>query len=192
VPPQQRAKPFTSAELTAILQGFRANRYYSYYADFVEFLFSTGCRTGEAIGLRWAHLSEDCSKVWIGESVTGGIRKATKTNRAREFRLNQRLSQMLRVRRLASHSSDGPVFPALKGGTIDARNFRNRAWVTVLEESGVPYRKPYNTRHTFISHALAQGLNPITIAQMTGHDPEILFRHYAADIQGGLQLPDIL
>ena len=192
VPPQQRAKPFTSAELTAILKGFRANRYYGYYADFVEFLFSTGCRTGEAIGLRWAHLSEDCSKVWIGESVSRGIRKATKTNRAREFRLNQRLSQMLRARRLASHQSDGPVFPALKGGTIDARNFRNRAWVTVLEAAEVPYRKPYNTRHTFISHALAQGINPITIAQMTGHDPEILFRHYAADIQGGLQLPDII
>jgi integrase len=55
----------------------------------------------------------------------------------------------------------------------------------------VSYRKPYNTRHTFISHALASGMNPMTIAQMAGHDPEVLFANYAADIQGGLQLPDI-
>jgi integrase len=192
VPPQQRAKPFTTAEMIAILTGFRANRYYSYYTDFVEFLFSTGCCTGEAIGLCWAHLPEDCTKVWIGESVSGGIRKATKTNQAREFRLNQRLSRLLLARRPADYQPKGLVFPALKGGVIDARNFRNRAWVTVLAAAGVSYRKPYNTRHTFISHALAQGLNPITIAQMTGHDPEILFKHYAADIQGGLQLPDII
>jgi len=32
----------------------------------------------------------------------------------------------------------------------------------------------------------------MTIAQMAGHDPEVLFSNYAADIQGGLQLPDIL
>ena len=84
------------------------------------------------------------------------------------------------------------MFPSPKGEAIDDHNFRNRAWKTVLKDAGVSYRKPYNTRHTFISHALAGGLNPMTIAQMAGHDPEVLFSNYAADIQGGLQLPDIL
>ena len=192
VPPKQSARPFTKLEITAILTGFRQDQHYRHYGDFVEFLLSTGCRTGEAIGLRWVHLSEDCGKVWIGESISRGVRKATKTNRSREFRLTTRLSAMLHSRCPQDFKPDDLVFPSPKGGAIDDHNFRNRAWKTVLKDAGVSYRKPYNTRHTFISHALTCGVNPMTIAQMAGHDPEVLFSTYAADIQGGLQLPDIL
>jgi integrase len=191
VPPQQRPRPFTAEEMGAIVEGFRQNRYYSYYTDFVTFLFSTGCRTGEAIGLQWRHLPDDCRKVWIGESVTRGRRKSTKTNKSREFKLPSYLVTLLLARRPANYQPNDLVFPAMKGGPIDAHNFRNRAWAKILEGAGVNYRKPYNTRHTFISHALAQGANPVAISQMTGHDVETLFKHYAADIQGGLQCPDI-
>ena len=192
VPPKQKAKPFTKIEMTTIVMAFKESKHYGHYGDFVEFMFSTGCRTGEAIGLRWEHLSGDCTKVWIGESISRGVRKSTKTNRSREFRLTPRLSVMLRSRYPKDTQSDDLVFPSPKGGAIDDHNFRNRAWKTVLKDCGVTYRKPYNTRHTFISHALWGGMNPMTIAQMTGHDPEVLFKHYAADIQGGLELPDIL
>lgn len=192
VPPKQRPRPFTKAEITAILAGFRDSRHYRHYTDFVTFLFSSGCRTGEAIGLRWSHLSEDCGKVWIGESISRGVRKSTKTNRDREFRLTDSLRAMLLKRRPDAYRPDDLVFPGLRGGPIDDHNFRNRAWVSVLEKGAVTYRKPYNTRHTFISHALAQGINPMAIAQTTGHDPDVMFKHYAADIQGGLQLPEIL
>jgi integrase len=192
VAPKQRARPFTLLEINAILEGFRASQDYSHYGDFVEFAFSTGCRTGEAIGLRWAHLSDDCGKVWIGESVSRGVRKSTKTNRSREFGLTPRLAAMLRSRRPEDYGPDDLVFPAPRGGAMDDHNFRNRAWVTVLEAAGVNYRSPYKTRHSFISHALAKKANPMAIAQMTGHDPEVLFAHYAADIQGGLQAPDLL
>jgi integrase len=62
------------------------------------------------------------------------------------------------------------VFQSARGGAIDDHNFRNRAWTTILEGLGVDYRKPYNTRHTFISHALDMGMNPVEVAQLTGHD----------------------
>jgi integrase len=191
VPPRQRPRPFTHAEITTIIGGFQSSIYYSYYADFVTFLFGTGCRLGEAVALQWGHLSEDCTKVWIGESVTRGKRKATKTNKDREFKLPSYLVTLLLARRPQIYQPKDLVFPALKGGTIDGNNFRYRAWGAVLKASAVDYRKPYNTRHTFISHALAKGTNPATISQMTGHDLETLFKHYAADIQGGLQCPDI-
>ncbi|WP_319633253.1 site-specific integrase [Romeriopsis navalis] len=191
VPPKQRPQPFTSQEIDAIIQGFSKSRYYCYYTDFVRFLFGSGCRIGEAIGLCWGHLSDNCTKVWIGESVSRGKRKSTKTNRSREFRLSQSLTELLLNRRPVDYRADDLVFPAVKGGVIDDHNFRNRAWRLVLQDAKVIYRKPYNTRHTFISHALDKGISPMAIAQMTGHDPEILFKHYAADIQGGLQLPEI-
>lgn len=192
VPPQQKSKPFTLAEIEQILAGFAGDRCYRHYLDFVEFLLGTGCRTGEAIGLCWKHLSDDCSAVWIGESLTRGKRKATKTNRARMFGLSPRLQKLLIARKPEGCKPDDLVFPAPKGGAIDDHNFRNRAWVKVLSAAGVPYRKPYTTRGTFESHAIVtHKLNPLNVAEMTGHDPKILFKHYAGSIDGGLQAPDI-
>jgi integrase len=190
VPPKQRKRPFTKAEITAILDGFRGSHYYAHYTDLVVFFLSTGCRTGEAIGLRWSHLSEDCSKVWIGESITRGVRKATKTNKAREFQLIPQLQAMLIKRRPDSYRPDDLVFPGARGGALNDRTFR-KAWVKVLAAAGVAYRKPYSTRSTMISHALAQRANPLAIAEMAGHDPEVMYKHYAAEINGGLQCPDI-
>lgn len=193
VPPVQKPKPFTQDEMQTILAAFRHSKHYAHYADFVEFLFGSGCRIGEAIGLQWRHVSDDCSTVWIGEAVTRGkIRKSTKTNRARQFKLSTRLQQILSKRRPNPVQLDTPVFPAPKGGLMDDHLFCTRAWKKTVTTAGVAYRHPYSTRHTFISHALAKGVKPVTVAEMTGHDPQVLFKHYAAVIENGLQLPDIL
>ena len=190
VEPKQMPKPFTREEMTAIVEGFKKSRYYSYYTDYVEFLFGTGCRTAEAIGLRWKHLTDDCSSIWIGESLTRGVRKATKTNRARTISLSEKLKQMLLRRRPEKPEPDGLVFRSAKGGAIDDHNFRNRAWTSVLAESGVDYRKPYNTRHTFISHALDMGMNPVEVAQLTGHDVQTLYENYAGNVNSRPRLPE--
>lgn len=39
VPPKQKPKPFTIEEIQNIIQTFRSSPYYSYYTDYVEFLF---------------------------------------------------------------------------------------------------------------------------------------------------------
>jgi integrase len=191
VPPQQRPKPFSRREVKAIIQGFRDDRHYCYYADFVEFLFGTGCRTGEAIGLQWKHVADDCSSCWIGEIVSRGQRKAVKSYRPRTIPLTPYLQQMLLSRRPKPIDPNALVFPGPKGAAIVDSNFRKRAWVKVLESAGVPYRKPYISRSTLISHALDQGLNPVNLAELTGHDVDTLYKNYAGVIDRSM-LPDIL
>lgn len=191
VPPKQMPKPFTRDEITAIVQAFRTDKYYHYYGDYVEFLFSTGCRTAEAIGLRWKHLNDDCSCVWFGESLTRGVRKSTKTNRARTVTLTPKLQQMLLARRLANPDPEELVFTASEGGSIDDNNFRNRAWEPILNHLNIKYRKPYITRHTFISHALDRGMNPVDVAAMTGHDVQTLYENYAGSVSSRLRLPEL-
>jgi integrase len=191
VPPKQKPIPFTQEEIQAILRGFREDSEHEHYGDFVEFLFATGCRTGEAIGLRWAHLTDQCSKVWIGESVVRGVRKATKTNKDRTFKLSSRVTDLLLARRPKDYKPDDLVFPTIEGVPINTCNFRNREWKPVLESVGVIYRKPYSTRHTFISHALDKGNNPVRVAYITGHDIETMYKNYTAYI-GMADLPDIL
>jgi integrase len=62
VPKTKEPNPFTPEEISRIVMGLRTDRYYAYYADYVEFMLGTGCRPGEAIGLQWCHLSDDCPK----------------------------------------------------------------------------------------------------------------------------------
>ena len=69
---QLEPKPnaFTEQEREQTIQAFKDHRgnwngrgytgiCYSHYAPFVEFLFLTGCRPSEAIGLRWRNVAED-------------------------------------------------------------------------------------------------------------------------------------
>lgn len=190
--PKQMPKPFSREEIGAIIQAFRSDRYYHPYTDFVEFLFGIGCRTGEAIGLQWQHISDDCSTVWIGESLSRGVRKSTKTNRARTITLTPRLQAMLLSRRPSGYKPKDLVFPSLTGKPIDDNNFRNRAWKTILTMLEIDYRKPYTTRHTLISHALDLGMNPVMIAQLTGHDVETLYKNYAGNVNSRPRLPELL
>ncbi|MGB3788401.1 MAG: tyrosine-type recombinase/integrase [Phormidesmis sp.] len=181
--PKQKVKPFTAEEVQRILDGFRCDRHYQHYADFVTFLFSTGCRFGEAAALKWKHLANDCSTVWIGESVSRGVRKTTKTGKDRTVIVPEKAVKMLIARKTDACRPDDLVFPAPKGEEINDRGFRRRAWKKVLAKLEIEYRKPYATRHTAISHALAEGANPLAVAEQTGHDPQILFKHYASVIE---------
>jgi integrase len=191
VPPQQKPRPFSGSEVQAIVEGFRDSPHYSHYTDFIVFLFGTGLRFGEAAGLRWGAVAEDCSSIWVGEIVTRGVRRPTKTNRDRTVPLTKGLGSLLLSRRPSHYAPDNLVFPSPEGGAIDSHNFRNRAWVRVLGELGIPYRKPYTTRATFISLALAKGTNPVTLSAITGHDVQTMFKHYAG-VVSEVTLPDVL
>lgn len=193
VPPKQRLNPFTKEETQKILKGFSTDPWYTYYTDFVEFLMSTGCRIGEAVGLRWKHLSADCSEVWIGESFGRGKRKPTKTNKARWFDLSPRLKDMFLARKkTGSYRPDDLIFPARRGGAIDDKTFNKYAWKTILNQVGVPYRMPRSLRHSFVSNAAHQGLTPSEISDITGHSEETIFRHYLGSVRGRAKLPDLL
>jgi integrase len=190
VPPKQKLKPFTKQELEAIIQAFSSDCYYSFYTDFVKFLLWTGCRTGEAIGLRWKHLSDDCSSIWIGEIITRGVDRPAKGNKSRSFVLSSRVQDLLLARRSEKRKLEDLVFHSPKGKPIDDHNFSQRIWRKILKKSGIPYRKLYITRHTFASHAITK-MNPTLVSEITGHDTRVLFKDYAGLISTSPTLPDI-
>lgn len=187
--PRPRPRPFTQQEYSQIIDGF--TQMHPHYLDFVRFVMGIGCRLGEAAGLRWGHLSDDCSKIWIGESWGRGERKTTKTNRDRAFELSPALTDMLKARRPAGTGADDLVFSATEGGPIDDHNFRRRYWSPVLEAVGVPYRKPYSMRHSFISQAFDQGWSVSEIASITGNSEETILRSYTGGVRGRAKLRSV-
>lgn len=191
IPPKQMPKPFTLEEIKSIIEAFKVDRYYSHYANFVEFRFGSGCRTGEIIGLCWKHISEDCSTIWIGESLVKGKRKATKTNRARYITLTPDLQKMLQELKQTFPAPEELVFKGPNGAPINGHNFAKRGWKKILAKLGIDYRRPYYTRHTLISHALDKGMNPVEVAQLTGHDVETLYKNYAGSVKSRPRLPEL-
>jgi len=119
---------FTAAERDTIIQAFADKR--PHYLFFVQFLFLTGCRTGEAIGLRWQHVSLDCTQITFCESYDSqlDIRKTTKTGKPRKFPCNQKLSSLLLSIRPANTSPDSLVFTSPNGKPIDNGKFTNQVW----------------------------------------------------------------
>jgi integrase len=185
VSPIQKVQPFTLDEVQRIIQAFRVSSYYKGYTDFVVFLFGTGVRPGEATALQWKHFSNDFLLVWVGEALSNGKRKATKTNKARQFTLSPAIAQMLRDRHaLMRPKAEDLVFAAPLGKPINIANFGRRAWTKVLEQCGIDRRKFYATRHTAGSHAAEQpGANHLAIAQALGHSPQIFYKNYASVIE---------
>jgi integrase len=173
-------EPLTKAEVSKVLGGFKAQE--SHYHEFAAFLFNTACRIGEGAALRWSSVNP--GSVWIGASITGEFSRAsTKTGSARTVLLSPAVASMLAERRSrVNPKPDDFVFPNEEGKAIDHNVYRYK-WKKVLKSAGVPYRKPYISRHTAISHALENGAAPIDIAAQSGHSLDVLLKVYAHVIE---------
>ncbi|AKG21291.1 site-specific integrase [Calothrix sp. 336/3] len=186
--------PFSLEERDRIIEGFKSDRHYKHYAPLIEFLFMTGCRPSEGVALQWKHIVDDFGTIRfeqaVVESETGLVcKKGLKTQKKRSFPVNPKLAGLLRSIKPEDGTGETKVFPAPKGGWIDAHNLTNRAWHKVLERIGVEYRKLYQTRHTFITAALEtpimmsdgkmRFLEAKDIAKLVGTSAKMIYEHYA-------------
>lgn len=176
VPPKLSPRPFTDEEVQKILKGFVELS--PHYLPYVQFCLSTGARLQEVNCLTWSQISDNCEIIEILDFKRG---------KKRSFKLPE-----LAIAALKSAPKIGEyVFTSAEGYKIDAGNFRNRHWRKVLEAQKIDYRRPYLCRSTAISHALASGASPMSIAAVTGHDVETLYRDYAGFIESSPTMPDL-
>ena len=92
---KQDVNPFSKEERDLIIQTFEGDRHYCYYTNYVRFLFFTGCRPSEAIGLKWKHITNNV--VQFRETVVVSedglvLKEGLKTQRKRDFPITSNLS----------------------------------------------------------------------------------------------------
>ncbi|WP_009632344.1 site-specific integrase [Synechocystis sp. PCC 7509] len=179
--------PFSKEERDAIVAAFKANSYYNHYANYVLFLFLTGARPSEVIALQWKHISNKsiCFEQAVVRSPKGlMLKQGLKTQSKRVFPVNAQLLELLNSMRLGLDiNPDDLVFPAPTGSWIDIHNFRNRAWKTIMSSLNIEYRKPYQTRHTFVTMALETDVSIPQIARWVGNSPQVIMESYAGTIR---------
>lgn len=184
---------FSVEERDAIIAAFeqdnRPGMNYRHYAPFVKFLFWTGCRPCEGIGLRWGSVLPDCSKIYFHESiveVSGALtyRSTTKTGVKRWFNCQgTRLQALLQSIRPENPDPDALVFPSPKGVAIRESNFKDRAWSKILASLGLNVKNgikmtPYNARDTFITLQATQGHSSTKIARWVGNSSKVIEEKY--------------
>ncbi|MDB9509758.1 tyrosine-type recombinase/integrase [Kamptonema animale CS-326] len=173
---QNKIDPFTKHERDIIITAFERDR--PHYAPFVKFLFWTGCRPSEAIGLQWKHIAPDLSRITFVEAVVEKNRKDTKTHTIRKFPVNPQLKSLLQSIK-KSPNLETLVFTSVEGCMVDGHNFLEREWTTILNENVIAYRVVYNCRHTFITLCLEAGVPVTQVAKWVGNSPQTIWKHYA-------------
>ncbi|MGG6265030.1 Arm DNA-binding domain-containing protein [Leptolyngbya sp. AN03gr2] len=194
---------FSKEEMETVIAAFENHRHFKHYAPFVKFLFWTGARTSEAVGLQWKHITPDFQHIIFSEAVVNvsskGIRKCTKTKRARKFPLFSlpKLIELLQSIKPADCDPESPVFTSVTGKLINSHSFNANVWkgcknhgkrfdgiVTKLAKEGKidHYRPQYQTRHTFITLQIEAGKSPTTIARWVGNRANVIEKHYMGDL----------
>lgn len=170
--------PFGLDQINAMIADIRSD-----FRDYLIVRVFTGVRTAEIHGLRWKCVDFDRREILIRETFSQGRFEYTKNDHSqREIAMSKPVYEALKRQYEITGASgrEGLVFCTKQGTPIDAKNFANRVWSPMLKDLDIPYRRPYNTRHTCATLWLASGEAPEWVARQLGHaNTQMLFRVYS-------------
>lgn len=190
-------KLLTEDQVRLVLEEARNDKKWGvYYA----FLFLTGVRPSEMLGLLWEDIDLNTGRVMIcrtQDTADGSLKDCPKTEAGvRQIPLNSVLLDMLRDWQTRCPRFDdklGRVFPAQpnqygkgrskeqlhKDGRLLLNNFRNRVWYPLFDRLELPRVSIYAARHMAISFLQAQGVEIGLVAKIAGHSsPQITLQYY--------------
>lgn len=149
----------------------------------VHFLIVTGCRRGEAVGLRWSKIDWNNNTVRIDrslvESKTDGLSEGdTKTSDRRTLKLPQETMDLLKELQEEQRQwklqygedwvESGYVFCRENGSPT--RPDTVTSWLRDFSAKySFPHINPHAFRHTLASVLLANGFDIVTVSKYLGH-----------------------
>ncbi len=185
----EHVSAWTREEVATLLETAKAEE--PRFHPLLVFLLSTGCRKGEALGLKWEDVDFADSRILIRRALVRGQLGTPKSGRARFVVLSPTLAAIFhdlfaqrRRECLTRGWGNVPefIFCSETGGLLDERNV-TRAWGRLRRKAqrhGVRPLRLHDCRHTFASLALASGKSVRWVASQLGHaNPELTLRVYA-------------
>jgi integrase len=141
----------------------------SHYTDFIRFLFMTGCRPSEAIGLRHCDIDLVSGFVHFRGSIVRINGKAieskgSKNNKQRKFKINDTLHELLYRISLQKDDQNSLCFTGNRGKAIEYGYFSRNVWKEIATETCDRNTTPYSARDTFITEQLTAGIPAAKVA----------------------------
>jgi integrase len=200
-PPEM--KVWSGPELAAFPELCQGDRYYYPWV----FLATTGCRRGEALGLRWSDLDLDAGTASIRQQVVpltkangrgreGRIVDGTKGGDARVIELDTRTIAVLRdwrkeqaheQLRAETYEDHGLIFPRSDGKPFHPEVFSKTFDRRVRQEAfgDLPTIRLHDLRHTWATLALKAGVDVKVVSERLGHSsPVIAWTIYQHVVKG--------
>jgi len=167
-------------------------------APLVEFLFLTGCRSGEAFALTWNNIKFDHNQIVIYKSYAGSIKqvKATKNSDTRLFLMYPKLRDLLLRIKPDNAQPNDLVFTKLNGKSWDSveiqvlwngrtvtmgeTEYHYPGVVTRLVTDGLIscYLSPHHARHTFITLQARSGVDLVMLSGICSVNVDTIMKHY--------------
>jgi integrase len=142
------------------------------------FLFLTGCRIGEAAGLRWGDVDFARRQLVIEESRSGLETGDCKNEGSqRVVGMPEKLAEILDA--LPKMDPSERVLRGRHGRPFDIHTFRAQVWYPRLEAAGLPRLVPHGARHTYATLALTNGIRLSQVAAHLGDTMKTVEKTYA-------------
>lgn len=195
------SKSYTWEEVQTILDFVKTNKKVSYWYNFIKFKFITGTRVGEAIAFMHQDIEWDKERILIRRTYDRITKKfyPLKTDKGYKGREVRRFpmpkdGELWNLLKSIPKSDDSEIVFKSKGGKIIDRVTFLLVWkgrregvnpwkgiIPSLIEEGklTKYLSPYNTRHSFVTHAIFDlGIDEKIVSHWCGHKVEVSNKHY--------------
>lgn len=190
-PPSIKKEPlkgFSTEEIQAIGLALMGNRYEARW----HIGMGLGLRPGEAIALEWKHVDFENATLRVEQQIQairgqGSVLVPnTKTNNSTRTipvpRYIMRMLEETRARQDRERIEAGPewtewepdgqphyfCFTQLNGQPLRP-TLDTKEWYQILRQANVERTRRYTARHTAASWMIANGVDPVTVAQILGH-----------------------
>ena len=199
-----QTEPWTAEQLRSFLQFTVESRYLPVWL----FLATSGCRRGEALGLRWSGMDLDAATAVVGHQVTvveGRIvlKELPKTKRGHVIRLDTGTVAMLRAHRKTQNEElllvgpgfvdQGLVFCRPDGPPYHPDRFslefkRNQSYFNRAHQSDpLPELTLHGLRHTWATLALRAGIDIKIVSERLNHSSTHITREIYTHVTPPMQ-----
>ena len=174
---KKKQKPFTLDEIDTILDNCQNQQ----LRNFLGISFFTGMRSGEILALEWDDICFETETIAISKTIAQGMINSPKTNSSiRDIEMLPNAREFFKKQQLQTGMKNSYLFFNTKDTFYGSNLALAKSYRTVLKNLDIEYRTLHNTRHTFASMMLNNGIDPMWVSNTLGHENlDITLRVYA-------------
>lgn len=173
-------QPLAPDEIHRLLEAAQGDRYEALYVIAV----TTGLRSGELLGLRWADIDLAVAELHVTQQAQrtseGWAFTEPKTGKGRRTVTLPAIAvealKAHRIRQNEERLARGPAWEDLDlafanelGRPVERQNLQRRSFAPLLERAGLRHIRFHDLRHSAATLLLAQGVHPKVVQERLGH-----------------------
>lgn len=163
---RKKQKPCTLDEIDNILANSQGA-----VKNFLGIAFFTGMRSGEILALKWEDIDFIIDTISINKTIANGYINSPKTHSSfRDIEMLPQARKFLKAQQLLTGLKNDFVFINKKGYHYGSNTHFYGHFQRVLKKLSFDIRSLHNTRHTFASMMLNNGIDPLWVSATLGHE----------------------